>query len=306
MSFDEALECTKVFSVAGKLERVSLATRRPFRAPHHTVSTVGLVGGGVPPRPGELSLAHNGVLFLDEVLEFQRPCLEALRQPLEEKHITITRAKHRVTFPADVMMVMALNPCPCGHLGDPRRTCVCGERQIARYRSRLSGPLIDRIDLHVEVVRLTYNELQESRPGESSEEVRARVEEARARQARRFRGACRGESAEPLRCNSQMRARHIATHCAIDGRAEKLLQRATDRLALSARAVHRVLKVSRTIADLAARADISSAHVAEALRYRGLEWAHPAGGDEEWPGAGLGKKGGGRDDYKQDSERCRV
>jgi magnesium chelatase family protein len=284
MTFAEALESTRIYSVCGLLERGRLLPERPFRAPHHTISTVGLVGGGTPPQPGELSLAHNGVLFLDEVLEFRRSCLEALRQPLETKVIHITRSKHRVSFPADVMLVMALNPCPCGHLGDPGRTCICSDRQIANYRNRLSGPLVDRVDLHIEMTRPSYTQLTETQTGEHSERVRQRVEHARARQMRRLEAENRHRPlARWIRCNAQMEAHQLEKHCRLETPAENLLQRAAERLGLSARAVHKVLKVAQTIADLDQAETIASAHVAEAVRYRSLDWLHQGGKREQWP-----------------------
>lgn len=220
--------------------------------------------------PGELSLAHNGVLFLDEVLEFRRSALEALRQPLEEKKITISRVKQTVTFPADVMLVLALNPCPCGHLGDSLRTCVCSPGQIARYRNKLSGPLLDRIDIQVEVPRLTYEETRESKNGENTASLRESVEKARAKQKDRFNEISGQES--HIRKNSQMNVTHLKRYCVLNDKSEALLHRGVDKLGLSVRAVHRVIKVGRTIADLEGKIEIQPQHIGEAIRYRSLDW----------------------------------
>ncbi len=278
LELEEALEVTKVYSVAGLLGDQGLVTVRPFRAPHHTVSTPGLVGGGPGPRPGEVSLAHLGVLFLDEVLEFRRATLEALRQPLEEGSVTITRARGTLRFPAAFMLAAAMNPCPCGHLGDPLRACVCSPRQVALYRSRLSGPLLDRIDLQVEVPRLTYRELREAPSGERSEQIRARVMEARARQARRFRDRPPG-----ARVNAAMGPADLQRYVRLDEEAEAVLKRAVVGNGLSARAVHRVLKVARTIADLEASGRVTVFHVAEAVSYRSQDQEVPAAeADHRW------------------------
>jgi magnesium chelatase family protein len=260
LSFDESLETTMVYSVAGMLSGRPLVTDRPFRSPHHTVSTAGLVGGGPMVRPGEISLAHNGVLFLDELLEFTRAALEALRQPLEERNIAVTRARRTVTFPADFMLVSALNPCPCGHLGNRLRTCTCSLTAIASYRAKLSGPLLDRIDMHVEVPAVPYRELARGAPGEASAVVRARVEEARARQ--RQRGP---------RPNARLSAAELLRTAGLDEDGHKLLARAVERLALSARAIDRVRRLSRTIADMDGAPRVGSHHLAEALQYRYLD-----------------------------------
>ncbi len=270
MTLQEALECTKVHSVAGTLNREGMMHIRPFRSPHHTISTAALLGGGSNPMPGELSLAHNGVLFLDEVLEFRRSALEALRQPLEEKKITISRVKQTVTFPADVMLVLALNPCPCGHLGDSLRTCVCSPGQIARYRNKLSGPLLDRIDIQVEVPRLTYEETRESKNGENTASLREMVEKAREKQKNRFHEI---SGKEPhIRKNSQMNVTHLKRYCILNDKSEALLHRGVNKLGLSVRAVHRVIKVGRTIADLEGELEIQPQHIGEAIRYRSLDW----------------------------------
>jgi magnesium chelatase family protein len=260
LSFEEALEATMVYSVAGMLAGRSLVAERPFRAPHHTVSVAGLVGGGPNVRPGEISLAHNGVLFLDELLEFARPALEALRQPLEERSISVVRARRNVTFPADFMLVAALNPCPCGHLGNRLRTCTCSGIAINRYRAKLSGPLLDRIDMHVEVPAVPYRDLALGGPGESSAVVRERVEIARERQ--RQRGP---------RPNARLTSAELTASSTLDPDGHRLLERAVERLALSARAIDRVRRLARTIADLDASASVRAPHVAEALQYRFLD-----------------------------------
>ena len=260
LSFDESLETTMIYSVAGMLAGRPLIADRPFRAPHHTVSVAGLVGGGPMVRPGEISLAHNGVLFLDELLEFGRHALEALRQPLEEREIAVVRARRTVTFPADFMLVSALNPCPCGHYGNPLRTCTCSQLAINSYRAKLSGPLLDRIDMHVEVPAISYRELASSETGEASETVRARVETARATQVKR--AGC---------CNARLGSRDSRTFAALDSDGHRLMERAVERLALSARSMERVRRLARTIADLDHSADVRVPHLAEALQYRFLD-----------------------------------
>jgi magnesium chelatase family protein len=263
--FDEALETTKIYSVAGLLPKGgALVTQRPFRAPHHTISNAGLIGGGGNPRPGEVSLAHNGVLFLDELPEFKKSVLEVLRQPLEDREVTISRASMSVTYPAGFSLVAALNPCPCGYLTDEKNVCRCSPGQVQKYRSRVSGPLMDRIDLHVEVPNVTYREMSGLRQGESSVEIRKRVTSARNIQSRRFSGL-------KIHTNAQMGSRHIRKYCDICEESSQILESAVERLGLSARACHRVLKIARTIADLAHMPGIESNHVLEAIQYRSLD-----------------------------------
>lgn len=269
LSMEEALETTAVYSVAGLLppER-PLVTARPFRSPHPTISDVGLVGGGTSPKPGEISLAHNGVLFLDELPEFGRGVLETLRQPLEEGTMTVSRVQATATFPARFMLVASMNPCPCGFAADPTKTCVCSPARILRYRSKISGPLLDRLDIHLEVPAVSLSELTGDGEGESSAAIRGRIIEARLRQRKRFEG----ESA--LLCNAQMRHRHLKRFCRLDQEGRELLKRAIVSLGLSARAYDRILKVARTIADLAGCEQIQAQHVAEAIQYRSLDRSH--------------------------------
>lgn len=265
MTFDEALESTRIHSVAGLLkDGQPLLATRPFRAPHHTISDIALIGGGQVPKPGEVSLAHNGVLFLDELPEFKRNALEVLRQPLENGEVTVSRAAASVTYPASFMMVSAMNPCPCGYLGDPRHQCTCTPGQIHRYRRRVSGPLLDRIDIHIEVPAVPYKELSTEYTGEKSEGIRERVLKARNLQLERFRS-------DKIYCNGQMKARHIKKYCKLKDDAHSLLDAAMQRLGLSARAYMRILKVSRTIADLEGSENIRSHHVSEAIQYRTLD-----------------------------------
>ncbi len=266
LTFEEALEVTKIYSILGLLPADRpLITTRPFRAPHHTVSYAGMVGGGHGlPRPGEISLAHHGVLFLDELPEFERDVLETLRQPLEERTITLSRAAAALTFPANFMLVAAMNPCPCGHRGDPKKPCRCSPLDVKRYHRRISGPFLDRIDIFVEVPRLTKEELMGKPAGESSAVVRARVERARRIQSERFRK-------EKIFANAQMGVREVRLYCQLEQNAQRLLEQAIDHLNLSARAYHRVLKVARTIADLEQSETIKAAHVAEAIQYRSSE-----------------------------------
>jgi len=263
LSFDEAIEATTIHSVAGQLRPgVGLLSERPFRAPHHTISDVALVGGGATPRPGEVSLAHHGVLFLDEMPEFDRRVLEALRQPIEEGRITVSRALRSVMFPARFVLVAAMNPCPCGYLGDPKRACRCSPQQTARYRGRLSGPLRDRLDLIVEVEAVPITAMTEGPAGESSAEVRTRVLAARARQL------ARGARA---RVNAQLSGPELKKHAPLNTAGRRLLEHAADRLHLSARGFHRIVRVARTIADLNSADAITNEHLMEALQYRLIE-----------------------------------
>ncbi len=271
LSSQEALETTKIHSVSGRLQAENgIVTTRPFRAPHHTISDAGLCGGGANPQPGEISLAHNGVLFLDELPEFQRRVLEVLRQPLEEGHITISRATSTVRYPARFMLVASMNPCPCGHLNDPHRECVCAPAHVQRYLGRISGPLMDRVDLHVEVTPVQFESLSAVEPGEPSSAVRARVVRARRRQEQRF------AAADGVYCNAQMGARLVQRECPIDDEGQSLLKMASERLGLSARAYTRILKVARTLADLDGREAIAAVHLSEAIQYRSLDrdWWH--------------------------------
>jgi magnesium chelatase family protein len=271
LEFEAALELTKIHSVAGLTGRAGLVTGRPFRSPHHTISDAGLIGGGAVPRPGEVSLAHHGVLFLDELPEFDRGVLEVLRQPLEDQRVTISRAAMSLTFPASFMLAAAMNPCMCGYWGDPTRECRCTPLQVQRYVNRISGPLLDRIDIHVDVPAVKFKELAStSAPeGESSARIRERVVRARGRQRERLRG-------ERIFSNAQMSPRLIRKYCRIDAEGERLLESAMTRLGLSARAYDRILKVSRTVADLEGSEEIRPRHVAEAVGYRSLDrtyWA---------------------------------
>jgi len=265
-TLEESLDITRVHSVAGRMPAGgALVTRRPFRAPHHTVSDAGLVGGGLPLRPGEVSLAHHGVLFLDELAEYRRNVLEALRQPLEDGVVHLSRARGTVRFPSRFLLVGAMNPCPCGYHGDGSDRCLCDEVRVARYRSRISGPLLDRIDLQVEVPAVPFRDLHDGRQGESTSDVRARVGAARALQRERFQGR------SGVHANGQMDPGDIRRWCRPSHDVARFLQRAVDGLALSARAYHRVLKVARTIADLAGEEVIAKDHVAEALLYRRMD-----------------------------------
>ncbi|MDD4334461.1 MAG: YifB family Mg chelatase-like AAA ATPase [Desulfotomaculaceae bacterium] len=270
MTFCESIETTKIYSLAGLLTPdTPLVTRRPFRAPHHTASTIGIVGGGRIPRPGEISLAHHGVLFLDEMPEFQKNALEALRQPLEDGIITISRAAASLTYPANLMLVGALNPCPCGYLGDSLRECTCTPYQVQRYISRLSGPLLDRIDICIEVPRLPYEEINSSEKPESSASIKKRVETARKRQRERFMAETQKSAhAKTTSCNAQMKPKEVRRHCKMTKDARDLFHSAFKKLALSARSHDKILKVSRTIADLDGAELINETHLAEAIQYR--------------------------------------
>ncbi len=264
LSFDEALETSKIFSVAGMLNDNPLIVKRQFRAPHHSISDAGLVGGGHMPKPGEVSLAHNGVLFLDEFPEFRRNLLDLLRQPLEDGRVTIARAAIALTYPARFMLVGAMNPCPCGYSDDPVRPCVCPPRAVMKYRSRISGPILDRIDLHIEVPSVKYEQLRTEGESEKSAAVRERVLLARQIQLKRLPG-------EGVYSNSQMKPKHLKKFCRLDDAAQSILDRAVRQLGLSARAYHRILKVARTIADLEAAENILSVHLLEAIQYRSLD-----------------------------------
>ena len=266
MNLDEALETTKIHSVAGKVKNeFGLVTNRPFRKPHHTISENGLVGGGSYPQPGEISLAHNGVLFLDELPEYKRSVLEVMRQPLEDRTVTIARARFSVEYPAGFMLVAAMNPCPCGYYNHPDKECVCGPGVVERYLNKISGPLMDRIDLHVEVTPVSYDELSTTIPSEGSEPIRKRVEKARSVQEIRY------HKNDGVYCNAQMSRSDFEKHCAIDDSAKLLVKNAMIKLGLSARAYDRILKVARTIADLDESAEIQTNHVAEAIQYRSLD-----------------------------------
>ena len=266
MSLEEAIETTKIHSVCGILAPgQSIITQRPFRDPHHTISDVGLLGGSANITPGEISIAHHGVLFLDELPEFHRSTLEVLRQPLEDAKVTISRAAGTMTFPASLMLVAAMNPCPCGYHGDPKRECRCSPLQLERYRQRISGPLLDRIDLHIEAPAIEYKELSDTRPSESSESIRHRVIKARMIQRERF------AEKRKINCNARMNTSQLKQHCKLTNEGNEILRRAMSDLNFSARAYDRILKVSRTIADLAEETSISPEHLLEALSYRNLD-----------------------------------
>ncbi len=263
MSFDESLETTKIYSIIGKLSSdIPLITTRPFRAPHHTISDAGLIGGGQDPRPGEVSLAHNGVLFLDELPEFKKHVLEVLRQPLEAGDVSIARATKTLQFPARFVLVVASNPCPCGYYGDKVRECTCTPQQIQRYSSKISGPLLDRIDIHLEVAAIPFNEISKERQGESSAEIKKRVDVCRKTQEKRY------SNTTTVHCNAQMGPGEIDMYCKVDEATLQLLQRSVEKLGLSARGYHRILKIARTIADMDNKEILGLAHVAEAVQYR--------------------------------------
>lgn len=265
LSFDESLETSKIYSVIGLMPKgYGLITQRPFRSPHHTISDAGLIGGGQNPKPGEVSIAHNGVLFLDELPEFKKNVLEVLRQPMEDGYVTISRANASITYPSNFMLVAAMNPCPCGFLGDPKRECSCSSLQIQRYRSKISGPLMDRIDIHIEVPSVPYRDLSNTRDGASSSEILNRVMRAREIQRLRFHNS-------KNYTNAGMNTRQIKHFCKIESESSQLLEKAMDKFGLSARAHARILKISRTIADLEGSLDIMAPHVAEAIQYRTLD-----------------------------------
>ena len=265
MSFDESIETTKIHSIMGLLRQGQpLIATRPYRSPHHTISDAGLIGGGQVPKPGEVSLSHNGVLFLDELPEFKRNVLEALRQPLEDGHVTISRALTSLTYPASLMLVAAMNPCKCGFHGDNQHPCQCTPHQVQAYRSRVSGPLMDRIDIHIEVPAIKFNEISSDVPGEPSGAIRGRVTVARSVQQERFK-------ADSIYANAHMKPRHIRKYCKIDADSQRLMEAAMNRLGLSARAYNRVLKVARTIADIEGSGPIATEHISEAIQYRSLD-----------------------------------
>ncbi len=265
LSLSEALETTKIHSVAGLRAETGLVTQRPFRSPHHTISSVALIGGGTNPMPGEVSLAHNGVLYLDELPEFSKSVLEVLRQPLEDRQITIARAKNTVTYPSSLMLVASMNPCPCGYYNHPTHPCICTETQVRKYLGRVSGPLLDRIDLQIEILPLSFEEVSRAGVAESSASIRERVIKARKIQEERFKD-------EPgVHCNAQMTPALLRQYCKLDDKALSMIQKAMTKLDLSARAYDRILKVSRTIADYDGEPDITSVHIAEAISYRNLD-----------------------------------
>jgi len=266
LTLEEALETTKIHSVAGKIENnSSLITRRPFRNPHHTISDVALVGGGTYPQPGEISLAHNGVLFLDELPEFKRTVLEVMRQPLEDRIVTVSRAKFSIEYPSSFMLVASMNPCPCGYYNHPDKECVCTAGMVQKYLNKISGPLLDRIDIHLEVVPVPFSKLSEVRPSENSQTIRERVTLARKIQEKRF------ANIKGVHCNAQMNSRLLKKYCQLDSDSQNLLKNAMEKLGLSARAYDRILKVSRTIADLDNSENIKAVHIAEAIQYRSLD-----------------------------------
>jgi len=266
LSLDEALETTKIHSVSGLLDKnTPLVATRPFRSPHHTISDAGLIGGGAYPRPGEVSLSHHGVLFLDELPEFTKNVLENLRQPLEDGKVTISRAATSLSYPARFMLAAAMNPCPCGYYSDPRHECSCTPQLIQKYMAKISGPLLDRIDIHVEVPALSYEELAAKAPGEDSASLREKVKTARAIQRNRF------SKEKTVFCNAHMESRHIRAYCILDDSCQQLLKNAVERLGLSARAYDRIMKVSRTIADIDGKENIGSPHIAEGIQYRSLD-----------------------------------
>lgn len=266
LTLEEALETTKIHSVAGLIPpEKGIVGKRPFRSPHHTVSDAGLIGGGTYPKPGEISIAHNGVLFLDELPEFNKNALEVMRQPIEDGKVTISRVATTLTFPSRFMLVAAMNPCVCGYFGDPYHNCTCTPNQIQRYVSRISGPLLDRIDIHIEVPSIPYKELTSKKLGEKSSKIRERVNQARARQIKRY------QNDKSLHCNAHLRQKDLSKYCRIDSKSDELLKLAIEKFGLSARAYSRILKVARTISDLENSENIKSEHVSEAIQYRTLD-----------------------------------
>ncbi len=270
LTFEESLETTRIYSILGLLAEVnSVIEKRPFRAPHHTISDAGLIGGGGNPRPGEVSLAHNGVLFLDELPEFKKHVLEVLRQPLEDGKVTISRATNSLQFPSRFVLIAAMNPCPCGHFGDTLHECTCNEIQVKRYRDKISGPLLDRIDIHLEVPAVDFKEMTRGNTGETSAQIKKRVEKARHVQTKRYKNI------RNIHANSQMTSQHLKSHCRLTKETLTILEQGMERLGLSARAYNRILKIGRTIADLAGSADIETNHIAEALQYRRIDIRNP-------------------------------
>lgn len=272
LTLEEALETTRIHSVAGKTGKTGngLVTKRPFRSPHHTISDIALVGGGNNPQPGEISLAHNGVLFLDELPEFKRTVLEVMRQPIEDRVVTISRAKFSVEYPASFMLIASMNPCPCGYYNHPEKDCVCAPGIVQKYLNKISGPLLDRIDLHIEVTPVPFSELSNLQPSEYSRDIRARVMKARKIQGERYKNE------KQIHCNAQMSTNDLKTYCRLNAAGDSLLKNAMERLGLSARAYDRILKVARTIADLDTSEKIETHHIAEAIQYRSLDregWA---------------------------------
>lgn len=265
LSIEEALEITKIHSIAGLIEKnVSIVNLRPYRSPHHTISISSLVGGGKIPKPGEISLAHHGVLFLDEFTEFNKNTLEVLRGPLEDKKVTISRVNATLTYPANFMLVAAMNPCPCGYYGSKEKECTCTPEAINKYLGKISGPLLDRIDIQIEVMPVKYQKLEENKKIETSEEIRKRVNKARSIQIKRYKN-------QGIYSNSELTAKLINIHCVLDEPSKKLMENVFDKLKLTARAYHRILKVARTIADLDEQKNIQMKHIAEAIQYRSLD-----------------------------------
>ena len=265
MTFEESIETTNIHSISGILDpKTPLITKRPFRSPHHTISPAGLSGGGSVPRPGEISLAHNGLLFLDELAEFSRATLEILRQPLEDQKVTISRVSGSITYPCSIMLIAAMNPCPCGYYGHPTKKCICTQKQVANYLSKVSGPVLDRFDIHIEVAPVDYDDLSSSAKEESSAAIRERVQKAREIQNRRYKGTS-------ITCNARITSDILHEVCPVTEDGSELLKNVFDKLGLSARAYDRILKVARTIADMEGRDVIEKDHIAQAVQYRSLD-----------------------------------